>query len=352
VRGDGGVLLNKKGERFMFGYIPEKFAPETADSEEEANRWLKGDRSARRPPELLTRDVVARAIVQEVNEGRGSPHGGVFLDIASRLPAEAIKKKLPSMYHQFKELAEVDITREPMEVGPTLHYFMGGVRVHPETQMTKVPGLFACGECAGGMHGANRLGGNSLSDLLVFGRLSGVGAVDYARSLKESPRLGGDQVAAAVRRATACLNRETGKNPYLIHEELQEVMGRYAGIVRTEGELKTALQEIERLKADAAQVKAHGSSQYNPGWHEALDLGPLLITAEAVALAALTREESRGAHTRLDHFEEREEWGKRNVIIFKGKEGMEVRVEERPEPPPELAAIAYATLEKLEGSHA
>src|SRR5213593_2948754 len=241
VRGDGGVLLNSKKERFMFRYIPEKFAAETAASEEEANRWLKGDKTARRPPELLTRDVVARAITQEVNEGRGSPHGGVFLDIASRVPAEAIRKKLPSMYHQFKELAEVDITREPMEVGPTLHYFMGGARVDSDTQMTTVPGLFAAGEVAAGMHGANRLGGNSLSDLLVFGRLSGIGASQYAKGMGTAPRIDGTQVEAAVRRATAILNRETGASPYAVHEDLQGVMGRYVGIVRAEGDLKIAL---------------------------------------------------------------------------------------------------------------
>src|SRR5437867_610494 len=272
VRGDGGVLLNSKRERFMFRYIPEKFSVETAASEEEANRWLKGDKTARRPPELLTRDVVARAITQEVNEGRGSPHGGVFLDIASRLPAETIRRKLPSMYHQFKELAEVDITREPMEVGPTLHYFMGGARVDSDTQMTTVPGLFAAGEAAAGMHGANRLGGNSLSDLLVFGRLSGIGAAQYVRGLGNVPRVEEDAVRAAVRRATEVLNRDTGTNPYAVHEDLQGVMGRYVGIVRAEGDLKVALVELERLKADAARVRAPGASQYNAAWHEALDL--------------------------------------------------------------------------------
>src|SRR5437899_2666115 len=226
VRGDGGVLLNSKKERFMFNYIPERFAPETADTEAEANRWLKGDKKARRPPELLTRDVVARAITKEVNEGRGAPHGGVFLDIASRVRAETIKKKLPSMYHQFKELAEVDITREPMEVGPTLHYFMGGVRVDSDTQMSTVPGLFAAGEAAAGMHGANRLGGNSLSDLLVFGRLSGIGAAQYVKGLGAVPRSREDEVRAAVRGATDILNRESGANPYFVHEHLQQGMDR------------------------------------------------------------------------------------------------------------------------------
>jgi len=349
VRGDGGILLNSKKERFMFRYIPEKFASETAADEKEANRWLKGDKTARRPPELLTRDVVARAITQEVNEGRGSPHGGVFLDIASRQPAETIKRKLPSMYHQFKELAEVDITREAMEVGPTLHYFMGGVRVDSDTQMSTVPGLFAAGEAAAGMHGANRLGGNSLSDLLVFGRLSGIGAAQYVRDLGRVPVVQEDEVRAAVRRATEVLNRDTGTNPYAVHEDLQGAMGRYVGIVRTEGELESALAELERLKADAATVRAPGASQYNAAWHEALDLRSLLVTAEAVTRAALIRQESRGAHTRVDHPGERKEWQDVNVIVRKGRDGrMETAVERRPEPPKDLAAIANATIEDLE----
>jgi len=349
VRGDGGILLNSKKERFMFRYIPEKFASETAADEKEANRWLKGDKTARRPPELLTRDVVARAITQEVNEGRGSPHGGVFLDIASRQPAETIKRKLPSMYHQFKELAEVDITREAMEVGPTLHYFMGGVRVDSDTQMSTVPGLFAAGEATAGMHGANRLGGNSLSDLLVFGRLSGIGAAQYVRDLGRVPVVQEDEVRAAVRRATEVLNRDTGTNPYAVHEDLQGAMGRYVGIVRTEGELESALAELERLKADAATVRAPGASQYNAAWHEALDLRSLLVTAEAVTRAALIRQESRGAHTRVDHPGERKEWQDVNVIVRKGRDGrMETAVERRPEPPKDLAAIANATIEDLE----
>src|SRR5215204_4433605 len=224
VRGDGGILKNNKGERFMFNYISERFAPETADSVEEADRWLKGDKTARRPPELLTRDEVARAITAEVKAGRGSPHGGVFLDIASRRPADFIRRKLPSMYHQFKELAEVDITKEPMEVGPTLHYFMGGIRVDADSQQTTVPGLFACGECAAGMHGANRLGGNSLSDLIVFGKLSGTGAAEYVRKLALRPQPVADQIASAVRQATDLLKRESGENPYLLHEALMDCM--------------------------------------------------------------------------------------------------------------------------------
>jgi succinate dehydrogenase flavoprotein subunit len=348
VRGDGGILLNSKGERFMFQYIPERFAPETADTEQEANRWLGGDLTARRPPELLTRDVVARAITKEVNEGRGSPHGGAFLDIASRQPADFIRRKLPSMYHQFKELANVDITAEPMEVGPTLHYFMGGIRVDADTQQSCVPGLFAAGECAGGMHGANRLGGNSLSDLLVFGWLAGKGAADYVRALKAAPAIDAEAVERSRRRATDVLNRPEGLNPYLISEELQELMNRYANIVRVKDELETALQGLERANEKAAQVKAQGASQYNPGWHEALSLRPLLITAEAVTRGALVREESRGAHTRFDFAGERDEWGKRNVVIRKGPNGMEARVEQRPDPPKELASIANATLEELE----
>ncbi len=348
VRGDGGVLLNKNNERFMFNYIPERFADETADSEQEANRWLEGDRSARRPPELLTRDVVARAIVAEVQAGRGSPHGGVFLDIASRRPAEFIKKKLPSMYHQFKELAEVDITSQPMEVGPTVHYFMGGIRVDAETQSSTLPGLFACGECAAGLHGANRLGGNSLSDLLVFGRLAGLGAADYVDKLKSMPQIDSDQASQGIKQATDVLNRQTGKNPYLIHEDLQEMMSKQVGIVRQEEDLKQALKELERIHKDVAEVKAHGASQYNPGWHEALDLRNLMIVAEATARACLERQESRGAHTRLDYPGERDEGVSFNVIVRKSERGMEVCREQRSAPPAELERIAHLSIEALE----
>ncbi len=349
VRGDGGILLNNKGERFMFNYIPERFASETADSEEEANRWLQGDKEARRPPELLTRDVVAKAIKKEVEEGRGSPHGGAFLDIASRLPAEKIKKKLPSMYHQFKELAEVDITKEAMEVGPTLHYFMGGIRVDSDTQQTNVPGLFACGECAGGMHGANRLGGNSLSDLLVFGKLAGDGAADYIKG-KSFGNIDEQQVQSVVRRATDILNREEGPNPFLVHEELQELMQKNVGIIRTAQELEKGIEELQRLKIDIYKVKAHATSQYNPGWNEAIDLSNLVITAEAVARSALLREESRGGHTRDDFEGEREEGLTYNVIVKKNDKGeMEARRETRKDPPHTLAGIANATLEELEG---
>jgi len=232
VRGDGGILLNKNQERFMFHYIPERFATETADTEEEAQRWLEGKEGARRPPELLTRDVVARAIKKEVEEGRGSKHGGVLLDIASRRPADFIKRKLPSMYHQFKELAEIDITKEAMEVGPTMHYFMGGIRVDSDTQQTNINGLFACGECAAGMHGANRLGGNSLSDLLVFGNLAGQGAMAYIKNNSAHPSVNEDQVTKIIRQATDILNRESGPNPFLVHEDLQDMMQKYVGIIR------------------------------------------------------------------------------------------------------------------------
>jgi succinate dehydrogenase / fumarate reductase, flavoprotein subunit len=349
VRGDGGILKNNKGERFMFNYISERFAPETADTVEEADRWLKGDKTARRPPELLTRDEVARAITAEVKAGRGSPHGGVFLDIASRVPAETIRRKLPSMYHQFKELAEVDITAEPMEVGPTLHYFMGGIRVDADSQMTTVPGLFACGECAAGLHGANRLGGNSLSDLIVFGRLAGIGAKDYIGALGTSPKVDNEQVTAAVRHSTEILNREKGTNPYILHEKLCDTMSKGVGIVRKADELETAITELEALKVEAQTMKAPGTSQYNPGWHEALSMRSMLVTSEAVTRAALMRQESRGAHTRLDHPGESAEWVKFNVIIKKAADGS-MTVEKRPKPegPANLVAIANAKIEDLE----
>jgi succinate dehydrogenase / fumarate reductase flavoprotein subunit len=353
VRGDGGVLLNDKGERFMFGYIPEKFAPETADSVEEATRWLDGDKSARRPPELLTRDVVARSIRAEVKAGRGSPHGGAFLDIASRRPADFIKRRLPGMYHQFKELAEVDITKEPMEVGPTLHYFMGGVRVDADSQQTRVPGLFACGECAAGLHGANRLGGNSLSDLIVFGKLAGTGAAAYVSGLSASPRADDEQIKAAIRSATDILNRESGENPYALHEALQDIMEDCVGIVRVASELEDGIRRLEALKARVKNVKAAGASQYNPGWHEAISMSSLMVTSEAVARAALMREESRGAHTRLDFEGERDEWLGYNIVIRKGPSGeMQVEKVERPEPVAYLKEIANAKIEDLEAGKA
>ena len=349
VRGDGGILQNRDGKRFMFEYIPEKFAAETANTVEEASRWLDGDKTARRPPELLTRDVVARSIRAEVKAGRGSPHGGAFLDIASRRPADFIKRRLPGMYHQFKELAEVDITKEPMEVGPTLHYFMGGVRVDADTQQTRVNGLFACGECAAGMHGANRLGGNSLSDLIVFGRLAGLGASNYVTALQSSVRADDDQVKAAVRSATDILNRQNGENPYALHEALQDIMEDCVGIVRVEDELKDGVNRIDALKERVKNVKANGSSQYNPGWHEAISMGSLMVSAEAVARAALMRKESRGAHTRIDYEGERDEWLQYNIVIKKGADGqMQVEKEQRKDPPAYLKEIANAKIEDLE----
>jgi succinate dehydrogenase / fumarate reductase flavoprotein subunit len=352
VRGDGGVLKNSKGERFMFNYIPAKFAAETADTVEEAEKWLAGDKAARRPPELLTRDEVARSITAEIKAGRGSPHGGVFLDIASRQPADVIRRKLPSMYHQFKELAEVDITKEPMEVGPTLHYFMGGVRVDADSQMSTVPGLFAAGECGAGLHGANRLGGNSLSDLVVFGKLSGTGAAEYIRALPSSPKVDDEQVVAGVRRATEILKRDSGTNPYVLHEKLQDTMQANVGIVRTKAELEKAVEDLAELNKEALTMKAPGTSQYNPGWHEALSMRSLLITSEVVTRAALMREESRGAHTRLDHPGESEEWVQYNVIVKKGANGMEVEKRKRPDPPPLLKEIAHAKIEDLESGKA
>ncbi|MBO37360.1 MAG: fumarate reductase/succinate dehydrogenase flavoprotein subunit [Anaerolineaceae bacterium] len=349
VRGEGGVLLNSENERFMFNYTPDRFKEETADSPEEAQRWLDGDASARRPPELLTRDVVAKSIMKEVEAGRGSAHGGAYLDIASRRDGEYIKRKLPSMYHQFKELAEVDITKERMEVGPTLHYMMGGIAVDGDTQMTAVPGLFACGECTGGMHGANRLGGNSLSDLLVFGWLAGKGAKDYVSQLSRPLQIGPDHIEEARRQAVGPLNQEGGENPYLLHEELQNIMND-VNIVRTADGLKRAIESLEELKPKLANIYAAGSSQYNPGWNQALSMRPMVMVAEAVARAALIREESRGAHTRLDFEGEREEWGNINIMICQNTDGsMDARKVGRNSPPDHLAKIAYSNLEDLEG---
>ena len=349
VRGDGGILKNTKGDRFMFDYVPERFAAETADTEKEANDWLAGVEGARRPPELLTRDVVARAITAELKAGRGSPHGGAFLDIASRRDADFIKRKLPSMYHQFKELAEVDITKDPMEVGPTLHYFMGGIKVEADSQMTSVPGLFACGECSAGMHGANRLGGNSLSDLIVFGRLSGLGAAQYIRGLGNTPQVDGEQTRMAFRKATAPLNREDGHNPYVLHDELQDIMGAKVGIVRNEQDLTSALDDLASLKRKVKTVKAHGASQYNPGWHEALSMDSMMITAEAVTKCALSRQESRGAHTRVDYEGEREDWLPYKNEITRGADGEMVLTKvKRPEPPKLLKDIAYSNIDDLE----
>ena len=349
VRGEGGILVNSEGHRFMFDNIPERFASETADTVGEADRWLAGDKNARRPPELLTRDVVARAIRKEVKAGRGTPHGGAFLDIANQRSAEDIKKKLPSMYHQFKVLAELDITTDPMEVGPTLHYMMGGIRVNADTQMSRVPGLFACGECSGGMHGANRLGGNSLSDLLVFGELAGEGASDYIKELSQKSQINDGQVKTIIRNATEILNRESGKNPYLLHEELVENMQNSVGIVRTKELLSEGIEKLENLKLSYKDVKANGASQYNPGWHEALALRNLIITAESVARSALMREESRGAHTRVDFPGEQDEWLQSNVVTYKGDDGkMVAKKIDREKPNPELERIANLSIDELE----
>ncbi len=314
VRGDGGVLRNSDGRRFMFDYIPPMFAAETADSEEEADKWYDDHTAGRRPPELLPRDEVARAINSEVKAGRGSPHGGVFLDIASRRTAEDIRRRLPSMYHQFKELAGVDITAEPMEVGPTCHYIMGGVRVDADSTAATVPGLFAAGEVAGGMHGSNRLGGNSLSDLIVFGRRAGMGAVEFAAGRTGAVRVDEGEVAAAIEAAVAPLQREGGENPYTVHQDLQRTMQSLVGIIRTGTELEEALGAIEALEERAAAVSVGGGIAYNPGWNMATDLPSMLTVSRAVAQGAINRKESRGGHTRDDFPTPDPEMGKVNFV--------------------------------------
>jgi succinate dehydrogenase / fumarate reductase flavoprotein subunit len=339
VRGDGGTLKNALGERFMFKYIPDFFRAETADTEAEADRWYTDKKNNRRTPDLLPRDEVARAINAEVKAGRGSPHGGVFLDIASRRDAEYIKRRLPSMYHQFKELAGVDITKEPMEVGPTAHYMNGGVRVDADTAATAVPGLFAAGEVAGGLHGANRLGGNSLSDLVVFGRRAGLYAAQYAKNFKGTLAIDAGQVEALARECLEPFERSGGENPYAIHQNLQECMQSLVGIIRTEGELKKALEEIASLRERARRVKIDGNRNFNPAWHLALDLRSLLTVSEAVARAALERKESRGGHTREDYPKADPELGKVNVVVRKVGEELTVTREPRPEMPQELKAL-------------
>jgi len=316
VRGDGGILKNSDGKRFMFNYVPDVFRAQYAETEEEADRWYTDPDHNRRPPELLPRDEVARSINSEVKAGRGTPHGGVYLDIASRRSPEYILTRLPSMHHQFKELADVDITKEPMEIGPTCHYVMGGVEVDPDTAASSVPGLFAAGEVSGGMHGSNRLGGNSLSDLLVFGKRAGDGAADYLESLNGSmPVVVQAELDAAVEEALAPFSRTDGESPYAVHAELQQTMNDLVGIIRREQEVKDALAALEKFKERAKTLAVPGERAYNPGWHYAQDLRNMLLVAECVAMAALEREESRGGHTREDYPVMSPEWRKVNLIL-------------------------------------
>ncbi len=345
VRGDGGVLRNAEGKRFMFDYVPDVFRAQYAETEEEADRWYADPDNNRRPPELLPRDEVARSINSEVKAGRGSEHDGVFLDIASRLPADEILRRLPSMYHQFKELADVDITKEPMEVGPTCHYVMGGVEVDPDTGAAAVPGLFAVGEVSGGMHGSNRLGGNSLSDLLVFGRRAGIGAADYLDGLTARPVIAQADLETAAEEASAPLERTAGENPYAVHAELQDVMTNLVGLIRVEKEMQQALAELEKLHERALKVGAGGGRGYNPGWHLALDLRNMLLVAECVARAALERQESRGGHARDDYPQMSPEWRKVNLIC--SLEGDQVQITRQPMDPMRSDLLALFDRDEL-----
>src|SRR5213592_1459269 len=348
VRGEGGILTNADGKRFMFDFIPDNYKTQTADNEEEGWRYTQGDKNARRPPELLTRDHVARCIVREIKEGRGTPHGGVYLDISwikEKIPnaPEHIKKKLQSMDHQFKQLADVDITTTAMEVGPTMHYIMGGIRVHPETQMSTVPVLFAAGECGSGLHGANRLGGNSLSDLLVFGKRAGKFAADFAKQ-HGSGKINTDQVDGIARWALEPFERGTSstdaQGPYQIQHELQAKMQELVGIVRTEPEMLMALEEIGEFRKRAREVAVQGNREYNSGWHTALDLPNLLTVSEAITRSALERRESRGGHFREDYPNKEKDFGSFNIIVRRGPAGeMKVVRENIPPLPAELKQI-------------
>lgn len=344
VRGEGGILKNSEGKRFMFDDIPDNYKDQTSDTEEEGWRYVLGDKSARRPPELLTRDHVARCIVREIKAGRGSEHGGVYLDIAwikEKIPnaKEHIKKKLPSMYHQFKQLADIDITEAPMEVGPTTHYTMGGIRVEGVTQMTNVPGLFACGECAAGLHGANRLGGNSLSDLVVFGKRAGEFAAKFAQE-NGAGKIDEKHVEAATKAALEPFNRSGGENPFAIQNDLQDMMQDLVGIVRTEEEMQRALEGLEALKKRANNTSVTGNVEFNPGWHTALDLSNMLTVSEAITMAAIERKESRGAQFREDYPNKEVEYSKFNNVISKGKNGeMELKRVTIPEMPADLKQV-------------
>ena len=346
VRGEGGILRNAKGERFMWKYLPEARRNEYAASEEEARLWVDAavegrQTDARRPPELSTRDNVSRAIYTEVKEGRGTPHGGAFLDI-SYLPAERVQKKLPSMYHQFLELADVDITKQPMEVGPTTHYIMGGIRVDPDTAAATVPGLFAAGEAAAGMHGANRLGGNSLSDLVVFGRRAGEAAAAYARGLASRPRIAESEIEAEARDLEAPFGRAAGESPFVVHQALQQCMNDWVGIYRGEKELERAVDELAKLEKRAARVRVAGGRIYNPGWHMCRDLENMLVVSEAITRSALLRKESRGAHSRLDHPNSEAAFGKVNHCCVRAGDAMRVHATPLPEMPAELKRLFEA----------
>jgi succinate dehydrogenase / fumarate reductase, flavoprotein subunit len=339
VRGEGGVLRNSDGKRFMFDYISDYFKAETADNEQEADGWYDDHKNNRRPPELLPRDEVARAINSEIKAGRGSPHGGVFLDIATRRTAEDIKRRLPSMYHQFKELGDVDITKEPMEVAPTCHYVMGGIEVDADTQAATVTGLYAAGEVSGGMHGSNRLGGNSLSDLLVFGKRAGESAASYVAGLSSRPHVSEADVAAASEEALAPYGR-SGENPFSVMRDLQDVMQRLVGIIRKADELEMALKELDGLKERARAVSVQGTGRdYNPGWHTALDLRSMLTVSECIARAAITRKESRGGHTRDDYPATDPEWGKVNLVLHEKRGAIDINSKPLPQMPDDLKTL-------------